>query len=50
MFLRNQVLKIVRFERIVEYMRRWEGEKYFLIAPHYAEHFRTNHLDSISSV
>ena len=50
MVLRNQVLKTIRFESIVEHMRRQEGEKYFLIASQYAEHFRMNHLNSTSSV
>jgi hypothetical protein len=50
MVLRNQVLKTIRFESIVKYMEGQEEEKYFLIAPRYAEHFRMNHSNCISSV
>jgi hypothetical protein len=49
MFLRNRVVKTIRFNYIVEHMRRQEGEKYFLIACDYVEHFRINHLHIVSS-
>jgi hypothetical protein len=49
MFLRNRVVKTIRFNHIVEHMRRQEGEKYFLIARDYVEHFCTNHLHIVSS-
>jgi hypothetical protein len=54
MVLKHKVLKTIRFKHIVEHMRRLDEEvgerKYFLIAPYYAKHFHTNHLNSISSV
>lgn len=45
MVLKNNILKTVRFEKIVEHMRRVEGDKYFLVAPYYAGHFRKRHIE-----
>jgi hypothetical protein len=53
MALRHDALKTIRFEHIVDHMRRPDQEagerKYFLIARHYAEHFRTKHVNSLMS-
>jgi hypothetical protein len=45
MVLRGRALKTIRFEKIIDRMRKG-GESYFLIAPDYEEPFRKNHLES----
>ena len=53
MVLQHKVLKTIRFEYIVEHMKRLdeEGEEksYFLIAPDYAEHFRKKQTNNLRS-
>lgn len=46
MALKNQVLKTVRFSRVVEHMLRGGGE-YFLMAPHIAREFRREYVNHL---
>ena len=46
MVLKNQVLKTVRFNRILEHMRRGDGE-YFLMAPDIARNFRREYVNHL---
>jgi hypothetical protein len=54
MVLKRDVLKTIRFEHIVDHMRRANEEagerKYFLIARHYTEQFRTRYINSLRPV
>lgn len=44
MVMKSQVLKTVRFDRVLEYMLRGDGE-YFLLAPHFAKEFRRKYVN-----
>ena len=52
MVSKNNMLKTIRFEDIVEHMRRLDeevGERgYFMIKRHYAEQFRTKHMNNLA--
>jgi hypothetical protein len=53
MVLRNNVLKTIRFENIVEHMKKLDEEagrrEYFLVKRDYAAHFRKTHMNSRST-
>lgn len=44
--LKNQVLKTIRFSRVLEHMLRGSGE-YFLMAPHIARDFRREYVNHL---
>jgi uncharacterized protein (DUF1015 family) len=50
----NNVLKTIRFNKIVEHMMRLDEEvelrKYFLVRRYYAEHFCTRYMNNLRSV
>lgn len=54
MVLKQGILKSIRFDRIVDHMRRSDKEagqrRYFLIARHYVERFRIRYVDSLRPV
>lgn len=51
MVLKHGVLKIIRFDKIVEHMIRPDEEvgtrKCFLVRRHYAEHLRTRYMNNL---